>query len=110
MNLMFAFFSPGPGEMLLILGVALLLFGGRLPEVARTWGHTLAEFRKGLSGLQNDINEVIYHEPDRSQSRDSLPYYGGDSEVEGAEDGDPYSCAEPEDPDAPRSDSPPPEA
>ncbi len=53
-------FSPGPAEMLVILGVALLLYGGRLPEVARSWGKTLAEFRRGLSGIQNDLNDAIY--------------------------------------------------
>ena len=73
-------------------------------------GQTLSEFRKGLSGLQNDLNEVIYHEPDRSQSRDSLPYYGGDSEAEDTEGGEPYGHSEVEDPEAPRADSSPPEA
>ena len=72
--LQFAFMSPSPSEMLLLMLVALLLYGGDLPRVAKTWGKTLAEFRKNLSGLQNEFNEVIhsyddsprriaYHEP-----------------------------------------------
>ncbi len=58
-------FSPGPAEMLLLAVVALLLYGGRLPEVAREWGKSFTEFRRGLSGIQNEINDVIYSEPDR---------------------------------------------
>jgi Sec-independent protein translocase protein TatA len=42
-----AFWSPGPGEMLVIGIVALLLYGGELPRVAKSWGKTLAEFRRG---------------------------------------------------------------
>ena len=65
-NSLLAFgFSPGPTEMLVILGVALLLYGGRLPEVARSWGKTLAEFRRGLSGIQNDLNEAMYSPPEQ---------------------------------------------
>lgn len=60
-----AFWSPGPGEMLLLALVALLLYGGDLPEVARTWGKSFAEFRRNLSGIQRDLNETIYSEPQR---------------------------------------------
>jgi sec-independent protein translocase protein TatA len=60
-----AFWSPGPGEMLLLALVALLLYGGDLPEVARTWGKSFAEFRRSLSGIQRDLNETIYSEPQR---------------------------------------------
>ena len=63
--LTFAFWSPGPAEMLVIAVVALLLYGGNLPEVARSWGKSFAEFRRGLSGFQNELNEVIYSEPDQ---------------------------------------------
>ncbi len=63
-----AFWSPGPGEMLVLAVVALLLYGGNLPEVARSWGKTFAEFRRGLSGFQNEFNSVIYNEPEQ------LPY------------------------------------
>jgi sec-independent protein translocase protein TatA len=58
-------FSPGPTEMLVILGIALLLYGGRLPEMARSWGKTLAEFRRGLSGIQNDLNDAMYSPPEQ---------------------------------------------
>jgi len=66
-------FGIGPPEMILLLGVALLLYGGRLPEVARGWGKTFAEFRRSISGIQNDINEAIYAEPDRLEYHESSP-------------------------------------
>ncbi len=53
-------FSPGPPEMLLLLVIALLLYGGKLPEMARTWGKTLAEFRRSLSGIQREFNDAMY--------------------------------------------------
>ncbi len=66
---LFAFWSPGPLEMLLLAVLALLFYGGDLPKVARSWGKSLTDFRRGLSGLQNDFNDVIYSEPERLEYR-----------------------------------------
>jgi Sec-independent protein translocase protein TatA len=64
------YLTPSPGEMLLLMLVALLLYGGELPKVARSWGKSLAEFKKGLSGFQNEFNSVLYDEPPRR-----IPYH-----------------------------------
>jgi sec-independent protein translocase protein TatA len=45
-------------EMMLILIVALLLFGKRLPEVARSMGKSVVEFKKGLQGIEEDLNRA----------------------------------------------------
>jgi len=46
----FAFLDIGTPELLLILLIVLLLFGGRkLPELARSVGSSARELRKGLS-------------------------------------------------------------
>ncbi len=41
-------FGLGPLEMLIVGVIAVLLFGNRLPEVGRSLGKGLIEFKKGL--------------------------------------------------------------
>jgi sec-independent protein translocase protein TatA len=58
---MYSLFSfiglPGPMEMLIIAVVALLLFGNRLPSAMRSMGQGIAEFKKGVQGIQNEIDK-----------------------------------------------------
>ena len=50
----------GFAEMVFIVVLALLLFGPRrLPEMARTWGKFMAEFRKASNEFQGQIHEEI---------------------------------------------------
>lgn len=51
-------FMPGPFEMLIIAGVALLLFGKRLPDVARSLGSSITEFKQGLKAVESDIDQA----------------------------------------------------
>jgi TatA/E family protein of Tat protein translocase len=45
----------GPTELLIVLAIALLLFGGaKLPKLARSMGEASREFRKGVEGHQDD--------------------------------------------------------
>jgi len=48
-----------PLILLMIGALAVLLFGERLPEVARTVGRGLMEFKKGVHGIQQDIQGAI---------------------------------------------------
>lgn len=45
-------------EMILILIVALLLFGKRLPEVARSMGKSVVEFKKGMTEVTEKMTDV----------------------------------------------------
>lgn len=50
------FGSLGPMEMMLIMGLGVLLFGKRLPEVGRSLGRGIVEFKKGLNGVGDDFD------------------------------------------------------
>lgn len=47
--------SIGIPEMIFLGVIALLLFGKRLPEVARSLGKGIVEFKKGLNGVEEEI-------------------------------------------------------
>ncbi|MEZ6118236.1 MAG: twin-arginine translocase TatA/TatE family subunit [Pirellulaceae bacterium] len=49
-------FGLGPSEFAIVGIVAVLLFGKRLPEVARSLGASYQQFRKGLTDLQSSID------------------------------------------------------
>jgi len=53
-----AFFNLGPPEIAMILAAALLIFGKRLPEVGKSLGRGIIEFKKGLQCVQDDINRA----------------------------------------------------
>lgn len=48
-------FGLNPIEIMIIGGIAVLLFGSRLPEVARSLGKSLTEFKKGMSDLKSEM-------------------------------------------------------
>jgi len=53
------FFSlPGPMEMLVIAIVVLLLFGNRLPSTMRSLGRGIVEFKKGVQGIEDDVDKA----------------------------------------------------
>jgi sec-independent protein translocase protein TatA len=50
---------PGQWEWLVILVVALLIFGRRLPDVARSLGKSLTEFKKGINEAKDSSDELV---------------------------------------------------
>jgi sec-independent protein translocase protein TatA len=53
-----AMFDVGSGEMMVIAIIALMVFGRRLPEVARSLGKSVNEFKKGMREFQDSANDV----------------------------------------------------
>jgi sec-independent protein translocase protein TatA len=58
MNQFILFLNLGGGEVVLIIFVILLMFGGKgIPNIARTLGKGMREFKDAASGLQKDIQQ-----------------------------------------------------
>lgn len=51
-------FLLGHWEIIIILVIALLLFGTRLPKVARSLGQGVSEFKGGLKGIKDDVDKA----------------------------------------------------
>ncbi len=48
-------FSMGPGEIIMVLAIFLLLFGAKkLPDLARSLGESINEFKKGRDQKKNE--------------------------------------------------------
>lgn len=55
-----AFFGGQLGltEILVIAAVGLLLFGSRLPQVGRSLGRSIVQFKKGLHDVEEEVDEA----------------------------------------------------
>ena len=60
----------GVMEMLIVMGVAVLLFGKRLPEVGRSLGKGIIEFKKGLAGLEDGFDLTSTSAPSTRRGHD----------------------------------------
>lgn len=54
----FGFGMPGPFEMLIVAAIVLLLFGNRLPSVMRSLGRGVVEFKKGIQGIEEEVEKA----------------------------------------------------
>ena len=55
---MLAFGFPGGIELVVIAVLGLLIFGKRLPSVARSIGSSIVEFKKGIKGVKEGVKEL----------------------------------------------------
>ena len=60
------FGAPGLPELMIVGIIALLLFGKRLPEVARSLGKGIVEFKKGVRGVEDDMDTSVYSSEESS--------------------------------------------
>ena len=63
----------GPWEMVFIVLLVVLLFGRRAPSVGRSLANGIVEFRKGLKGIQTDLDSA-------GDDQDANPYRSKSSE------------------------------
>jgi len=85
-------FGLGPFEMVVIGVIAVVLFGGNLPEVARKLGGSYREFRRGLNEVQQQFRNAEFEAKKTLQMDDTSPSTTG---VDDDED-------EPSEPSAPK--------
>ena len=58
-------FNIGPAEMIVILVIALIVFGPkRLPEIGRTVGKSLREFRRATQDIRDEFEGSLQDEPE----------------------------------------------
>ena len=58
---------PGPWELVLILGLFLLLFGSKkLPDLARSMGSSVTQFKRGLRDGTDELREAETKEEERA--------------------------------------------
>lgn len=64
-KLMFGFIGNiGPWELIVIMLIALIVVGpSKLPEVARSMGKALNDFKRATSGVQREFEEALKYEP-----------------------------------------------
>ena len=95
MATLLAFWTPGPMEIVVLLILGLVLFGGNLPEVGKSVGRSLIEFRKGLKDLKSSagLDEISKIKNDMlDMARDVDPRHMMDVDEEHLPD-DPYKDA-----------------
>lgn len=61
-------FGLGTWELLILLALGLLLFGRRLPEVGRSLGKGIVEFKKGIRGIEDEVEQGTRAAPSRPAS------------------------------------------
>ena len=89
------FGSIGMPELLIILTLALIIFGPRkLPELGRSLGKSLGEFKRASNELRNTLDEEIRIEEERStrptrpaQPAEPAPVAAAEAETDESQDG-----------------------
>lgn len=57
MSLSLLGFVLGTPEIIMLLVLGVLLFGRKLPDLGRSMGKTMVEFKKGMKGIEDEVSE-----------------------------------------------------
>ena len=79
---------------MIILVVGLLIFGSRLPEVGRSLGRGLMEFKKGLRGVQDELTNIDREADDAIDAELQQSDEGTRDLIDSPEDLDSYDPSE----------------
>ena len=81
--------SLGMPELIVIFVIALIIFGPRkLPELGRSLGRGIAEFKKATNEMQRSLDEEIRAEQERPAATSSTVANPSAASPTGAHDGD----------------------
>jgi len=69
---------PVGAEWIVIAALGLLIFGKRLPEVGRSIGKGIVEFKKGIKGVEDEINSSV----EEAETQPRLPDQSTQTAVE----------------------------
>ena len=72
MSGLFAFLGlggVGMPELIVVGAVMLLLFGNRLPTAMRSLGRSVVEFKKGVNGIEEDLNDAVRTADDKASQK-----------------------------------------
>jgi sec-independent protein translocase protein TatA len=75
MNTLFAIFpfnQIGPMEIIVLVVLGILLFGKKLPQMGHYLGKSIVEFKKGVKGLEDDIDSGSAPPPTPATAQDQI--------------------------------------
>ncbi|MEM9345024.1 MAG: twin-arginine translocase TatA/TatE family subunit [Planctomycetota bacterium] len=55
-------------ELLILAAIGILIFGKRLPEVGRSVGKSIVEFKKGLAGVDEEVEAAVQKQANHQAS------------------------------------------
>ncbi|MDR0706101.1 MAG: twin-arginine translocase TatA/TatE family subunit [Planctomycetaceae bacterium] len=68
--MIFGFLGPSSPFTYIILGaIAFLLFGNRLPSVMRSLGRSVVEFKKGVAGIEDELDDAVRTADEKATSK-----------------------------------------
>ena len=82
-----AFGMPSGWEWMALVVIGLLVFGRRLPEVGRSVGKSIVEFKKGIKGIEHEIESETSKSSGKARLKDDSPDKARSAMYENAAEG-----------------------